>query len=73
MHDCKLVRIPFPIGTKLSLDQCPKNEDEIEEMYKVSYASVVGSLMYAMVCTRLDIAQAMGILSRFMENPSREN
>jgi hypothetical protein len=28
------------------------------------YASVVGSLMYAMVCTRLDIAHAVGVLSR---------
>ena len=38
---------------------------------KVLYASAVDSLMYAMVCTRPDIAQAVGVLSRFMANPGR--
>ena len=40
-------------------------------MSRVPYASAVGSLMYAMVCTRPDIAQAVGVLSRFMANPGR--
>ena len=33
-------------------------------MAKVPYSSVVGSLMYAMICTRLDIAYALGVVSR---------
>ncbi|GAA0158182.1 hypothetical protein LIER_15276 [Lithospermum erythrorhizon] len=33
---------------------------------KVSYASIVDSLMYAMVCTRPDIARAVGVVSRYM-------
>ncbi|RVW83202.1 Retrovirus-related Pol polyprotein from transposon TNT 1-94 [Vitis vinifera] len=33
-------------------------------MPKVPYASTVGSLMYAMVCTRPDIAHAIGVVSR---------
>jgi hypothetical protein len=33
-------------------------------MSHVPYASAVGSLMYAMVCTRLDIAHAVGVLSK---------
>nr|GEY78011.1 retrovirus-related Pol polyprotein from transposon TNT 1-94 [Tanacetum cinerariifolium] len=33
----------------------------------------VGSLMYAMVCTRPDIAHAVGVVSRFMSNPGREH
>ena len=37
-------------------------------MSKVPYALVVGSLMYAMVCTRLDIA-TMGFVSRHMGHP----
>jgi hypothetical protein len=35
-------------------------------MSRVPYASAVGSLMYAMVCTRLEIAHAVGVLSKYM-------
>ena len=37
-------------------------------MAKVPYAFAIGSLMYTMVCTRLDIAHAMGVVSRYMSN-----
>jgi len=52
---------------------CSKCEDDFEDMSNVPYASDVGSLMYKMVCTRPSIAQAVGVLSRFMSNPSREH
>ena len=42
-------------------------------MSHVPYASAVGSLMYAMVYTRLDIAHAVGVLSRFMSKPGKEH
>ena len=37
-------------------------------MSHVSYVSAVGSLMYAMVCTRPDMSQAMSMLSRYMHD-----
>ena len=51
MQDCKPVKVPIPIGTKLSIDQCPKSQDEIEYITHVPYANAVGSLIYVMVCT----------------------
>ena len=42
-------------------------------MALVPYASAVGSLMYAMVCTRPDIAHAVGVVSRYMANPGKEH
>ena len=42
-------------------------------MTLVQYASVVGSLMYVMVCTRPDIAHAVGVVSRYMANPGKEH
>ena len=42
-------------------------------MMKVLYASAVGSLMYAMVCTRPDIGYAVGVVSWFMSNPRKEH
>jgi hypothetical protein len=42
-------------------------------MSHVPYASAVGSLMYAMVYTRLDIAHAVGVLSRDVSKPRKEH
>ena len=42
-------------------------------MSKVPYASTIGSLMYAMVCTRPDIAHAVGVVSRFMSRPGKQH
>jgi hypothetical protein len=39
----------------------------------VSYASVVGSLMYAMIYTQPDIAHVVGVLSRYMSTPGKEH
>jgi hypothetical protein len=55
------------------MDQCPKTQEEEEDMSHVPYASVVGSLMYAMVCTRLNIAHAVGVLSKHMSKPRKEH
>eukprot|EP00253_Pinus_taeda_P013245 PITA_13245 len=52
---------------------CPKTQEEEEDMSHVPYASAVGSLMYAMVCTRPDIAYVVGVLSRFMSKPGKEH
>jgi hypothetical protein len=58
---------------KLSSKQSPTNEKEKEEMKKVPYASAVGSLMYAMVCMRPDIAHVVGVVSWFLSNPGKEH
>ena len=73
MQDSKPVKVPIPVGVRLSVEQCPKTQEEEEDMSRVPYASAVGSLMYAMVCTRPDIAHAMGVLSRFMSKPGKEH
>ena len=31
------------------------------------------SLMYLMICTRLDIAYAIGVVSKFLSNPGKEH
>ncbi|KAA0032043.1 gag/pol protein [Cucumis melo var. makuwa] len=42
-------------GIHLSKEQCPKTPQEVEDMSNIPYASAVGSLMYAMLCTRPNI------------------
>ncbi|GKA97570.1 putative RNA-directed DNA polymerase [Tanacetum coccineum] len=56
-------------GDVFGSHQCPKTEVEYEEMKRIIYASVVGSLTYAQVCTRPDVAYICGMLGRFQSNP----
>ena len=42
-------------------------------MSKVPYASALGSLMFAMVCTKPDIAHAVGVARRYMNDPGKEH
>uniref|UniRef100_A0A2N9F7V6 Integrase catalytic domain-containing protein n=1 Tax=Fagus sylvatica TaxID=28930 RepID=A0A2N9F7V6_FAGSY len=69
MHNSKPIDTPMEKGCTLSLDQCPKNDEEKNQMSKVPYASAIGSLMYAMLCTRPDICFAVGMVSRYQSNP----
>ncbi|CAA7037676.1 unnamed protein product [Microthlaspi erraticum] len=69
MLSCSSSVVPMQKGDKLDLKQCPQNEMERNEMHKYPYASLVGSLMYAQVCTRPDINHAVGMLGRFQSNP----
>jgi len=73
MRDSKLVKVPIHVGVKLSIEQCPKAQEEEEDMSHVPCASEIGSLMYTMVFTRPYIAHAMGVLSRFMSKPGKEH
>ena len=57
--------LPARHGIVFSKEQCPKTPQEEEDMRRVPYASAVGSLMYAMLCTRPDICYAVGIVSRY--------
>ena len=63
----------FPNNYKLSSSMSPSNEAKRMKMSWASYASMMGSFMYAMICTRPNITQAMGTISRFMTDRSREH
>ena len=40
---------------------------------QLEYSQTIGCLMYAMTSTRLDIAYAVGRLSRYTSNPSTQH
>ena len=49
------------------------NGTNYEDWKNVPYASAVGSLMYAQVCTRPDIAFVVNALGRYLSNPGLNN
>ncbi|KAH7550154.1 hypothetical protein JRO89_XS13G0144400 [Xanthoceras sorbifolium] len=73
MKNAKPVSTPFAAHFKLSAAMSPQSDNDIEYMSHVPYSSAVGSLMYAMVCTRPDIAHAVSVVSRYMSNPGKEH
>ena len=73
MQECKSGDTPVAKGDKFSLKQCPKGNLEIQEMQKIPYAPAVGSLMYAQVCMRPDIAYIVGVLGRYLSNPGMDH
>ena len=50
-ENAKVVSTSLPGHLKLTKEMWPKTQEEEDKMSKVPYALVVGSLMYAMVCT----------------------
>ena len=71
MDHSKPVSNPLAQHFKFDHSTLPSTDEEVEYMMSVPYSSVVGSLMYAMVCTRPNIAFAVSLVSRFMSNPRK--
>jgi hypothetical protein len=70
-HNTKPTTTPLVPHFKLSVTMSPSTDKERDHMAHVPYANLVGSLMYAMVCTRLDILQAISMVSRYMHDPGK--
>ncbi|XP_062014066.1 secreted RxLR effector protein 161-like [Rosa rugosa] len=68
MATCAHGEVPISKGDKLNKDRCPKTSVDKREMEFVPYARLVGSFMYAQVCTRLDLSFTDGMLSRFQSD-----
>ena len=73
MHASNATPAPIVKGDSFGKFQCPKNQYEIDQMKAVPYASAVGSLQYAQVCTRPDLAFIIGVLGKYQENPGIEH
>ncbi|KAJ9561345.1 hypothetical protein OSB04_006505 [Centaurea solstitialis] len=69
MDESKKGFIPMQHGIVLSKTQCPISSQDQDKMKLVPYASAIGSIMYAMLCTRPDVAYSVSVTSRYQQNP----
>lgn len=65
MSESKSRGIPLSLSTRLVLD-----DGEPLDKSTCTYGNLIGSLLYLSVCTRPDISQAVGALSKYMSNPT---
>ncbi|XP_066319998.1 secreted RxLR effector protein 161-like [Miscanthus floridulus] len=73
MEQSKKGFLPMSHGMRFSMKQCPSTVEERKRMSKIPYASVVGSIMYAMICTRLDVSYALSVTSRYQADPGESH
>ena len=73
MKDCLLSVAPIIKGERFNLNQFLNNNLEYEQMKNIPYASTIGGLMRAQVCTRPEIIFAVGILGRYPSNQSLDH
>lgn len=71
LQDAKPVTVPIAHHFKLSKAHSPKTEEDKKHMQNIPYSNAVGSLMYGMTCSRLDLAFAMSTVSRYMCDPGK--
>ena len=69
MKNSKPTSTPLAGHFKLSKRLCPSTEKEKGEISVIPYSSTVGTVMYAMMCTRPDISHAVEVVNRFLANP----
>ncbi|GKE70966.1 hypothetical protein Tco_1529038 [Tanacetum coccineum] len=69
MDNSKRGHIPMQERLDLNKTQGASTPKEVKRMQNVPYASAVGFIMYAVRCTRPDVAFAQNITSRFQQNP----
>ena len=60
-------------GISLSKTQCPKTQEERDRMQKIPYSSAMGSIIYAMLCTRPNVSCALSLTSRYQSDPGEEH
>jgi len=73
MDTCKPVFTPADAGITLAKDMTQDSDEQADYMRRVPYRSAVGSLMYLTVATRPDIAAAVGIVSRYTNQPCSQH
>jgi hypothetical protein len=71
MEKANVVSTPLGAHFKLSANLSSKSNYEKSYLENISYSSAVESLMYLMVCTRSDLAQAISVVSMYLSCPEK--
>ena len=69
MENCVTKTITAEPGSRLTVKDSPATGTAQSYTSSTPYRQAVGSLMYAMIMTRPDIAFSVGQVSRFSVNP----
>src|SRR5258706_10994965 len=71
LPDSNPAATPMEENLKLSVKMLPVTPEDHLSMKSIPYRELVGKLLYLTVATRPDIAYAVGVLCRFVENVAK--
>jgi hypothetical protein len=60
---------PLPLGINFGAIAKPETDDERSEAVKLPYKEIIGSLMFATIISRPDIAYSVNKLAQYSSNP----
>lgn len=63
MVESQSIWTPFITNYKVSKDMCFQNDVNLETMHVILFQNVIGNFMYAMVCTKPNIAHVVGVMN----------
>ena len=69
MEQSKKEFLPLLQGVKLSKTQSPTMAEDRKRMKVIPYASAIGSIKYAMLCTKPVVYLAMSLARGYNSNP----
>ena len=69
MEQSKKEFLPVLQGVKLSKTQNPTTTEDRERMKVIPYVSAIGSIKYAMLCTKHIVYLAMSLTGRYNSDP----
>jgi len=73
MKESKKRYLPISYKILLSKDMCLKTQIERHRMEKIPYTLDIGSIMYVMLCIRLDASYTLSITIRYQLNPNKSH
>ena len=73
MKNSKKGLLPLRYDISLSKKMYLTTFEEVQRMSRILYASMIESLMHAVLCTQSDIALAMSVMSRYQSNIDEEH
>jgi hypothetical protein len=73
MNNCNAKSTPSDVNVKLSKSIQTQEVNDLSDPLFSRYREIIGGVMYLVVSTRPDMAQALNVLARFCENPTKEH
>lgn len=73
IQNYNIVKTSISKRIKLSNKMSPANHKKLDEMKFISYGQAIGSIMYAMICTKPNLAYAISLVSIYQSKPTTEH